>query len=62
GTGPRHPRERGEGPVRDGVVACAQRLAREGLFLLVQGQTVESRAAHLRTLGGAPATAGGQDR
>ncbi|WP_225811360.1 acyl-CoA dehydrogenase family protein [Streptomyces spinosus] len=44
------------------LTSRAQRLAREGLFLLVQGQTVESRAAHLRTLGGAPATAGGQDR
>ncbi|MFF1404007.1 acyl-CoA dehydrogenase family protein [Streptomyces sp. NPDC058294] len=28
----------------------AQRLAREGLFLLVQGQTAETREAHLRTL------------
>ncbi|MFJ9738296.1 acyl-CoA dehydrogenase family protein [Streptomyces sp. NPDC101166] len=28
----------------------AQRLAREGLFLLVQGQTRESRASHLRAL------------
>ncbi|MGY4927261.1 acyl-CoA dehydrogenase family protein [Streptomyces sp. 900105755] len=28
----------------------AQRLAREGLFLLVQGQTSESRAAHLKAL------------
>ncbi|MDQ1042932.1 alkylation response protein AidB-like acyl-CoA dehydrogenase [Streptomyces sp. V4I2] len=28
----------------------AQRLAREALFLLVQGQTPESRAAHLKTL------------
>ncbi|MCS0603764.1 acyl-CoA/acyl-ACP dehydrogenase [Streptomyces sp. LP11] len=31
----------------------AQRLAREGLFLLVQGQTAETRAAHLRALTGA---------
>ncbi|MFF3849144.1 acyl-CoA dehydrogenase family protein [Streptomyces sp. NPDC002328] len=30
----------------------AQRLAREALFLLVQGQTQESRAAHLRALAG----------
>ncbi|MFF9671839.1 acyl-CoA dehydrogenase family protein [Streptomyces eurythermus] len=36
----------------------AQRLAREGLFLLVQGQTAESRAAHLRALSGAPADTG----
>ncbi|MEW2515925.1 acyl-CoA dehydrogenase family protein [Streptomyces sp. NPDC046870] len=43
------------------LTSRAQRLAREGLFLLVQGQTAESRAAHLRTLGGAPA-AGAQDR
>ncbi|MEU2061114.1 acyl-CoA dehydrogenase family protein [Streptomyces sp. NPDC013455] len=33
----------------------AQRLAREGLFLLVQGQTAETREAHLRALGGVPA-------
>ncbi|MFI2205757.1 acyl-CoA dehydrogenase family protein [Streptomyces sp. NPDC020192] len=31
----------------------AQRLAREALFLLVQGQTAETRTAHLRALGGA---------
>ncbi|GHH04784.1 acyl-CoA dehydrogenase family protein [Streptomyces rubradiris] len=36
----------------------AQRLAREGLFLLVQGQTAESREAHLRVLGWAPADTG----
>jgi alkylation response protein AidB-like acyl-CoA dehydrogenase len=30
----------------------AQRLAREALFLLVQGQTAESRQAHLKTLAG----------
>ncbi|MEU7085993.1 acyl-CoA dehydrogenase family protein [Streptomyces achromogenes] len=36
----------------------AQRLAREGLFLLVQGQTAESREAHLRALSGAPAGIG----
>ncbi|MEU3956164.1 acyl-CoA dehydrogenase family protein [Streptomyces achromogenes] len=36
----------------------AQRLAREGLFLLVQGQTAESREAHLRALSGAPADTG----
>jgi hypothetical protein len=29
----------------------AQRLAREGMFLLVQGQTAEVRAAHLGSLG-----------
>lgn len=35
--------------------SAAQRLAREGLFLLVQGQTQESRRAHLDALaGGAP--------
>ncbi len=28
----------------------AQRLAREALFLLVQGQTTESRTAHLHAL------------
>jgi hypothetical protein len=28
----------------------AQRLAREGMFLLVQGQTAESRRAHLNAL------------
>ncbi|MEW2288216.1 acyl-CoA dehydrogenase family protein [Streptomyces sp. NPDC047841] len=44
------------------LTSRAQRLAREGLFLLVQGQTAESRAAHLRTLGAAPATTGEQDR
>ena len=31
----------------------AQRLAREALFLLVQGQTAEIRSGHLRRLGGA---------
>ncbi|MGW4564255.1 acyl-CoA dehydrogenase family protein [Streptomyces sp. NPDC004561] len=36
----------------------AQRLAREGLFLLVQGQTAESRAAHLRALTGGEADVG----
>jgi hypothetical protein len=30
----------------------AQRLAREGMFLLVQGQTAESRRAHLDRLAG----------
>ncbi|MEU3528667.1 acyl-CoA dehydrogenase family protein [Streptomyces sp. NPDC038707] len=40
------------------LTSRAQRLAREGLFLLVQGQTAESRAAHLRALGGAPAGTG----
>ncbi len=35
------------------LTSRAQRLAREALFLLVQGQTAETRAAHLRTLGGA---------
>lgn len=29
----------------------AQRLAREGMFLLVQGQTAEVRTAHLDALG-----------
>ncbi|MGW2822836.1 acyl-CoA dehydrogenase family protein [Streptomyces sp. NPDC001443] len=32
------------------LTSRAQRLAREGLFLLVQGQTERSRQAHLRTL------------
>ncbi|MFI1760537.1 acyl-CoA dehydrogenase family protein [Streptomyces sp. NPDC020800] len=32
----------------------AQRLAREGLFLLVQGQTAQTRRAHLRALAGQP--------
>ncbi|MER6030108.1 acyl-CoA dehydrogenase family protein [Streptomyces sp. NPDC001851] len=32
------------------LTSRAQRLAREALFLLVQGQTAESRAAHLRAL------------
>ncbi|MEU6666753.1 acyl-CoA dehydrogenase family protein [Streptomyces sp. NPDC046727] len=44
------------------LTSRAQRLAREGLFLLVQGQTAESREAHLRALTGAPATAAEQDR
>ncbi|MYU13844.1 acyl-CoA dehydrogenase, partial [Streptomyces sp. SID8361] len=30
----------------------AQRLAREGLFLVVQGQTTDVRSAHLRALRG----------
>ncbi|MDT3400079.1 acyl-CoA dehydrogenase family protein [Streptomyces sp. B1866] len=34
----------------------AQRLAREALFLLVQGQTREVRTAHLRTLAAPPAS------
>ncbi|MEU2085019.1 acyl-CoA dehydrogenase family protein [Streptomyces albus] len=33
-----------------GLSAPAQRLAREGLFLVVQGQTAEVRTAHLRAL------------
>ncbi|CAL9323115.1 acyl-CoA dehydrogenase family protein [Streptomyces sp. SudanB182_2057] len=40
------------------LTSRAQRLAREGLFLLVQGQTAESREAHLRALSGAPADTG----
>jgi hypothetical protein len=36
----------------------AQRLAREGMFLLVQGQTAETRQAHLRALAGTPGTGG----
>ena len=32
----------------------AQRLAREALFLLVQGQTADIRAGHLRRLGAGP--------
>ncbi|WP_381562380.1 acyl-CoA dehydrogenase family protein [Streptomyces eurythermus] len=43
------------------LTSRAQRLAREGLFLLVQGQTAESREAHLRALGGAPADTGERD-
>ncbi|MER6065738.1 acyl-CoA dehydrogenase family protein [Streptomyces sp. NPDC001792] len=35
------------------LTSRAQRLAREALFLLVQGQTTETRTAHLRTLAGA---------
>ncbi|MEU6773558.1 acyl-CoA dehydrogenase family protein [Streptomyces sp. NPDC046759] len=35
------------------LTSRAQRLAREALFLLVQGQTTETRTAHLRALGGA---------
>ncbi|MGW2420484.1 acyl-CoA dehydrogenase family protein [Streptomyces sp. NPDC001709] len=35
------------------LTSRAQRLAREALFLLVQGQTTETREAHLRALGGA---------
>ncbi|WP_153542875.1 acyl-CoA dehydrogenase family protein [Streptomyces sp. RB17] len=35
------------------LTSRAQRLAREALFLLVQGQTAETRTAHLRALGGA---------
>ncbi|WP_225825417.1 acyl-CoA dehydrogenase family protein [Streptomyces naphthomycinicus] len=42
------------------LTSRAQRLAREGLFLLVQGQTAESRAAHLRAL--TAAGSGGRDR
>ncbi|WP_405926891.1 acyl-CoA dehydrogenase family protein [Streptomyces sp. NBC_00035] len=34
-----------------GLGSPAQRLAREGMFLLVQGQTAEVRAAHLGSLG-----------
>ncbi|MGW1807884.1 acyl-CoA dehydrogenase family protein [Streptomyces sp. NPDC002078] len=34
------------------LTSRAQRLAREALFLLVQGQTAETRSAHLRALGG----------
>jgi hypothetical protein len=34
------------------LTSRAQRLAREALFLLVQGQTAESRAAHLKALAG----------
>ncbi|MFG2352311.1 acyl-CoA dehydrogenase family protein [Streptomyces sp. NPDC048521] len=41
------------------LTSRAQRLAREGLFLLVQGQTPESRTAHLRALTGGPGGAGG---
>ncbi|WP_330455935.1 acyl-CoA/acyl-ACP dehydrogenase [Streptomyces sp. NBC_00820] len=41
------------------LTSRAQRLAREGLFLLVQGQTAETRRAHLRALAGMPTGAGG---
>lgn len=34
------------------LTSTAQRLAREALFLLVQGQTAQSRQAHLRALAG----------
>jgi hypothetical protein len=34
------------------LTSKAQRLAREGMFLLVQGQTAESRRAHLGVLAG----------
>ncbi|WP_030652725.1 MULTISPECIES: acyl-CoA dehydrogenase family protein [Streptomyces] len=44
------------------LTSRAQRLAREGLFLLVQGQTAKSRAAHLRALSGAPAATGERHR
>ncbi|MFF7366953.1 acyl-CoA dehydrogenase family protein [Streptomyces tricolor] len=44
------------------LTSRAQRLAREGLFLLVQGQTAESRAAHLRALGELPAAVREEDR
>ncbi|MFF8731002.1 acyl-CoA dehydrogenase family protein [Streptomyces sp. NPDC015171] len=44
------------------LTSPAQRLAREGLFLLVQGQTAESREAHLRVLGALPASTAGQRR
>jgi alkylation response protein AidB-like acyl-CoA dehydrogenase len=43
------------------LTSRAQRLAREALFLLVQGQTPESRSAHLRSLTG-NAGAGGTGR
>ncbi|MEV6809521.1 acyl-CoA dehydrogenase family protein [Streptomyces sp. NPDC051132] len=43
------------------LASRAQRLAREALFLLVQGQTAESREAQLRALGAGPADAGEQD-
>ncbi|MET8573380.1 acyl-CoA dehydrogenase family protein [Streptomyces sp. NPDC005012] len=33
-----------------GLDHAAQRLAREGLFLLIQGQTAQARSAHLRSL------------
>ncbi|MER6126833.1 acyl-CoA dehydrogenase family protein [Streptomyces sp. NPDC001795] len=36
------------------LTSRAQRLAREGMFLLVQGQTAESRRAHLNALAGTP--------
>ncbi|MFF0383192.1 hypothetical protein [Streptomyces sp. NPDC004286] len=32
------------------LVPEAERLAREGMFLLIQGQTAETREAHLRAL------------
>ncbi|MEU0005548.1 acyl-CoA dehydrogenase family protein [Streptomyces sp. NPDC006314] len=41
------------------LTSRAQRLAREGLFLLVQGQTTETRSAHLRALAWSPAGSGG---
>ncbi|MFS4094635.1 acyl-CoA dehydrogenase family protein [Streptomyces sp. AF1A] len=40
------------------LTSRAQRLARESLFLLVQGQTAETRAAHLRALTNPAAHAG----
>ncbi|MEU1404650.1 acyl-CoA dehydrogenase family protein [Streptomyces sp. NPDC005728] len=40
------------------LTSPAQRLAREGLFLLVQGQTAETRQAHLRALAGEPGGSG----
>jgi alkylation response protein AidB-like acyl-CoA dehydrogenase len=40
------------------LTSRAQRLAREALFLLVQGQTAETRAAHLRALTGPAAHTG----
>jgi hypothetical protein len=43
------------------LTSRAQRHAREALFLLVQGQTAESRGAHLRALSGAPADTGERD-
>lgn len=36
------------------LTSKAQRLAREAMFLLVQGQTAESRRAHLKALAGCP--------
>ncbi|MFG2886270.1 acyl-CoA dehydrogenase family protein [Streptomyces sp. NPDC048297] len=44
------------------LTSRAQRLAREGMFLLVQGQTAETRQAHLRALAGTPGEIGGPGR